>query len=119
MNELVNKAADVIASNDIIAYSAVNIRKKIIFGFDEKNLGEMSLKRKNQAKAFVTMRKSVKNDKTVIEMSSNQLSQRLLASAKQDELSLFEIFSHELSGIAPSLPHDNGEIRKKQSRVNE
>ena len=34
----------------------------------------MSLKRKNQAKTFATMRKSVKNGKTVIEMSSDQLS---------------------------------------------
>ena len=47
-------------------------------------------------------------------MSSDQLSQRLLISAVQDEAPLLEIFSHELSGVAPSSFHNNREIRKNK-----
>ena len=58
------------------------------------------------------MRKSVKVGETVIQMSSDQLSQKLLASVVRDEAPLLEIFSYELSEVAPSLFHDNGEMRK-------
>ena len=75
------------------------------------NLVKYPLKRKGQAKTFVTTRKSVKVSETVIQMSSDQLSQRLLASVVRDEANLLEIFSHELTGVAPSLFHDNGELR--------
>ena len=30
----------------------------------------------------------------------------------QDEVPLLEMFSHELSGVAPLLFHDNGKMRK-------
>ena len=58
------------------------------------------------------MRKSIKVGETLVQMSSDQLSQRLLAAAVRDEAPLLEIFSHELSGVALSLFHDNGETRK-------
>ena len=46
-------------------------------------------------------------------MPSEQLSQRLLASILRDDTySLREIFSHELSGVSPSLFHDSGDMRK-------
>ena len=60
------------------------------------------------------MRKSVKVDETVDQMSSDQLSQRLLASAVRDKSPLLEIFSDQFLGVAPSLFDDNGEIRKNK-----
>ena len=45
------------------------------------------------------MRKSVKIGVAVVYMSSDQLSQRLLASVVQDEAALIEIFSFELLGF--------------------
>lgn len=48
----------VIASDDIIVDSSVDIGVKIVSGLDDKKLGEISLNRKNQAKTFATMRKS-------------------------------------------------------------
>ena len=45
-------------------------------------------------------------------MSSDQLSQKLLAPAVRDEASLLKIIYCELSGVAKSLFHDNGEMRK-------
>ena len=60
------------------------------------------------------MRKSVKVDETMPQISSDQQSQRLLASFVRDEAPLLEIFSHELSGAASSLFHDNRERRKNK-----
>ena len=67
------------------------------------------------------MRKSVKVGETLVQMSSHQLSQRLLASVVRGEAPLLEIFSYELSGVALSLFHDNGEKRKnnKAELINE
>ena len=48
----------VIASDDIIVDSPVDIGVKIVSGLDDKKLGEISLNRKNQVKTFATMRKS-------------------------------------------------------------
>ena len=56
------------------------------------------------------MRKSVKIDVAVVYMSSDQLSQRLLASVVQDEAALIEIFSFELLGVSRSLFNNNREM---------
>ena len=92
--------------------SGVDVGMKIIFGLDDKKLGEISLKRKEQEKTFATMKKSLKVGETVVQISSDQL--RLLASVARDEGLLLEIFSHKLSGIALLLFHDNGEMRKAE-----
>ena len=94
--------------------SGVDVGMKIIFGLDDKKLGEISLKRKEQEKTFATMKKSLKVGETVVQISSDQLSQRLLASVVRDEELLLEIFSHKLSGIALSLFHGTGEMRKAE-----
>ena len=111
MNEVINTFTGVIASDDINVDSAVNIAK-IISGLDDKKLGEISFRRKGHAKTFAAMRKSLKIGVTVVYMSSDQLSQRLLASVVQDEAALIEIFSFELLGVSPSLFHNNREMRK-------
>ena len=111
-NELVNIATGVIASEEVNADSAVDIGTKIVSGMDDRKLGDISFKRKDQAKTFAIMRKTIKVGETVVQMSSDQLSQRLLASVVRDETPLSEIFSHELAGVAPSLFLHNGEMRK-------
>ena len=58
------------------------------------------------------MRKSVKIGVAVVYMSSDQLSQRLLASVVQDEAALIEIFSFELLGVSRSLFNNNREMRE-------
>ena len=115
VSELINIATGVTDSDHINVDSAVNIRTKIVSGLNNKKLGEISLKRKDQAKTFAALRKSVKVGETVVQMSSDQLSQRLLASVVRDEAPLLEIFSYEFSGVAPSLFHDNGEMRKNKA----
>ena len=81
---------------------------------DNKKLGKISLKRKDQEKTFSAIRKFVKVGETVVQMSSDQLSQKLLAPALRDEASLLKIIYCELSGVAKSLFHDNGEMRKNR-----
>ena len=75
IKELINITTGVIAIN---VDSAVDIGTKLVSGLDNKKLDEISLKRKHQAKTFATMRKSVKVGETVVQMSSDQLSQRLV-----------------------------------------
>ena len=111
MNEVINTFTGVIVSDDINGDSAVSIAK-IISGLDDKKLGEISFRRKGHAKTFAAMRKSLKIGVTVVYMSSDQLSQGLLASVVQDEAALIEIFSFELLGVSPSLFHNNREMRK-------
>ena len=50
VNELINIAAGVIASDDINVDSVVDIGTKIVSDLDDKKLGEISFKRKDQAK---------------------------------------------------------------------
>ena len=116
VNELISIATGVIASDDINVDSTVDIGMKIVSGLDNKRLREISLKRKDEAKTFVTMRKSVKVGETVFQMSSDQISEKLLASVVLDEAPLLEIFSNELLRVAPSLIHDNVQMKKKQKQ---
>ena len=114
VNKLINIATGVIASDDINVDSAIDIGTKIVSGLDNKNLGEISLKRKDRAKTFAAMRKFVKVGETVIQMSFDQLSQRLLASVVPDQAPSLEIFSYELSEVVPSLFYDNAEMKKNE-----
>ena len=91
VNELVNIATGVIASDDVNVDSAVEIGTKIVSGLDDRKLGDISLKRKDHAKTFATMRKSIKVGETLVQMSSDQLSQRLLAAVVRDEAPLLEM----------------------------
>ena len=116
VKELTNIGTGVIASDNINVYSAVDIGTKITLVLDNKKPGEISLKRKDEAKTLAAMRTPVKVAETVVQMSSDQQSQRLLASVVRDEAPLFEIFSHGLSGVGPSLFHDNGETRKNKQQ---
>ena len=111
-NKLINIANGVIASDDVNVDEAFDIGERIVSSLEGKKLGDVSLKRKDQAKTFAIMRKVVKVGETDVQMSSDQLSQRLLAAVVRDESPLLEIFSHELSAVAPSLFQDNGEMRK-------
>ena len=67
------------------------------------------------------MKKTIQVDGKELRLSSDQLSQRLLASVTKDDVPLSEIFSYELSAVAPSLFLDNGEMRKnnKSDLMNE
>lgn len=76
MNELVIIAIGVIASDDSNVDLTVDIGQRLFLVWVTKKLGEVSLKRKKQAKIFATMRKSGKVAKTVAQMSCDQLRQR-------------------------------------------
>ena len=73
VNKLINIAAGVTVSNDINEDSAVAIGTKLAFGLDDEELGEISLKRKSQAKTFGTMRKSAEVGATMAQLSSTKL----------------------------------------------
>ena len=113
VNKHINIATGVIASHDINVDLAIDIGTKIVSGLDNKKLCEISLI-KDRAKTFAAMRKFVKFGETVIQMSFDQLSQRLLASVVPDQAPSLEIFSYELSGVAPSLFYDNAEMKKNK-----
>ena len=68
VSEFVSIATGVVASDDITVNLAIDIETQIVSGLDKKKLGEISFKRKNQTKNFVTMRKSVKAGKTLVKM---------------------------------------------------
>ena len=53
------------------------------------------------------MMKTVKVDGKEIKLSSEQLSQRLLASAVRDNCLMEDVFSYELAAVAPALFLDN------------
>ena len=72
MSKFVSIANAFTESNDIKVDLVVDIGTKIVFGSDDKKLGETSIKRENQVKTFVT-KKSVKVGKTVVQMSPDQL----------------------------------------------
>ena len=112
VNELTNIGTRVIASDVTNVDSVVDIGTKIALGLDNKKLGDISLQSKDKTKTLAATRKSVKVGEIVVQMSSDQLNQRLLASSARDEASLLEILSHELSRVAPSLFDDNGELKK-------
>ena len=78
---------------------------------DDKCLGDLKFKKKDKAKTFAVMRKSINVDGKETRLSSENLSQRLLATVRDKDL-LQDVFSHELSAVAPSLFHDNGDMRK-------
>ena len=65
MNELVSTVTGVIAGDDITVNLATEMQ--IVSGSDEKKLGEISFKRKNETKNL-TMRKSVKVGETAVQM---------------------------------------------------
>ena len=65
VNELVSTVTGVIAGDDITVNLATEMQ--IVSGSDEKKLGEISFKRKNQTKNL-TMRKSVKVGETAVQM---------------------------------------------------
>ena len=58
------------------------------------------------------MRKTIKVDGKEIKLSSEQLSQRLLASAVRDNCLMEDVFSYELAAVAPALFLGNGMMRK-------
>lgn len=65
VNELVSTVTGVIAGDDITVNLATEMQ--IVSGSDEKKLGEISFKRKNETKNL-TMRKSVKVGETAVQM---------------------------------------------------
>ena len=58
------------------------------------------------------MSRTVKVDGKEIKLSSEKLSQRLLASAVQGNCLVKDVFSYELAAVAPALFLDNGMMRK-------
>ena len=58
------------------------------------------------------MSRTVKVDGKEIKLSSEKLSQRLLASAVQGNCLVKDLFSYELAAVAPALFLGNGMMRK-------
>ena len=111
-SDLINIATGTIASSDVNVDSLIDIRKGILQKVVNKSLSEIRLKIKDQARTFAIMRKTVKVDGKEIKLSSEQLSQRLLASAVRDNCLMEDVFSYELAAVAPALFLDNGMMHK-------
>ena len=91
--------------------NAGDIGKSILNKIEGKCLSKISLKKADQAVTFASMRKSVKVGDKEIRLSSEQLSQRLFASVR-DQTLIPDALSYELSAVAPSLFLDDGQMRK-------
>ena len=80
-SDLLNIATETITSSDVNADSSIDIGKGILQKVVNKSLSEIKLKKKDQARTFAIMRKTVKVSGNEIKLLSEQLSQRLLPSA--------------------------------------
>ena len=80
-SDLLNIATGTITSSDVNADSSIDIGKGILQKVVNKSLSEIKLKKKDQARTFAIMRKTVKVSGNEIKLLSEQLSQRLLPSA--------------------------------------
>ena len=74
---MINKANAVVGRDDINKDTAFEIGTRTLSGLDDNKLGQRSLKRKDKAMKLAIMR-CVQIDGKLIQMSSDQLSQRLL-----------------------------------------
>ena len=109
-NDLINISTCVIASNAVNADTAVEIGRGILSEINGKCLGDIKLKRKNHAKTFAVMRKAISVENVCVQVSSAELFQRLLAYIQSGHPTS-DVFSYELSAVAPSLFHDNGQMK--------
>ena len=80
-SNLINIATGTIISSDVNVDSSTDIEKGILQKVVNKSLSEITLKKKDQARTFAIMRKTVKVSGNEIKLLSEQLSQRLLPSA--------------------------------------
>ena len=111
-SDLINIATGTIASSYANVDSSIDFGKGILQNVVNKSLSEISLNKKDQARTFAIMRKTVKVDGKGIKLSSKQLSQGLLASAVRDNCLMEDVFSYELAAVAPALLLENGVMRK-------
>ena len=72
-SDLINVATGTIASSDVNVYSSIDIKKGILQKVVNKSLSEITLKKKDQARTFAIIRKTVKVDGKEIKFSSEQL----------------------------------------------
>ena len=72
-SDLTNVATGTIASSDVNVYSSIDIKKGILQKVVNKSLSEITLKKKDQARTFAIIRKTVKVDGKEIKFSSEQL----------------------------------------------
>ena len=111
-SNLINIATGTIISSDVNVDSSIDIEKGILQKVVNKSLSEITLKKKDQARTFAIMRKTVKVDGKEINLSLEQLSQKLLASAARDNCLMEDVFSYELASVAPALFLNNAMMRK-------
>ena len=81
-DNLVNISSGVVASQAVNSDNACETGREIIRRMNGKKLSEVQLKKKDQAKTFAVMTKSIPVDNKNIKVSSGQLFQRLLANMK-------------------------------------
>ena len=72
-SDLINVATGTIASSDVNVYSSIDIKKGILQKVVNKSLSEITLKKKDQARTFANIRKTVKVDGKEIKFLSEQL----------------------------------------------
>ena len=111
-SNLINIATGTIISSDVNVDSSIDIEKGILQKVVNKSLSEITLKKKDQARTFAIMRKTVKVDGKEINLSLEQLSQKLLASAARDNCLMEDVFSYELASVAPARFLNNAMMRK-------
>ena len=120
-DELVNITTGQVASREVSIglgnFLDVSQKRNITFVekrlFVDRTLIFWDTDKRSKTPTFVNMSKSLTSNKTdKIMMDSEVLFRRLLAVAKQRDVNLEQMLSHELAPVPPSLFNDGGTMRK-------
>ena len=112
---LVNISTGLIADERVNVERADEIGRKIQSSITGRSIGNMSFKRSEQVVTFSVMKKGVSiapGEK--IHVSTAELSQRLIAIASLSQQPDPNLYSYELSSVAPAIFTDDGVMRKTQ-----
>ena len=95
-NTLVNIATGLVASDDVDMDNAIEIGERIHQKIDGTNFGDIKLRKADQAKTFIAMRKCVKVQNEKIHMSTSELFQGLIATVCVNGPPEISLFAYEL-----------------------
>lgn len=112
-NTLMNISTGLIADERVNVDKVSEIGKKINESITGKTVGDVKFKKSDQVVSFTIMKKGVLLDSTEkIHISSDELSQRLIAIASHSHNPDPSLYAYELSPVAPAIFNDEGLMRK-------
>ncbi|XP_033218285.1 uncharacterized protein LOC117173754 [Belonocnema kinseyi] len=114
--DLMSISSGIVASEDINCHEAVQIGEKLLkeVVIEAKKFADLTIKRKNKAKANSASNSTVKVADEVVEIDTSQLLQRIICTVKAKE-DLKSCFNYELSSFPLSIFSEKGLMRKTKN----